>query len=65
MSRDLDEAIQQIDEGKGKVLDENFEALSADVVEWWELLRPDEPSYFHSVQRRPGATRTVDGPDSR
>lgn len=57
---DLRVAIRRIDQAKGRVLDENFEALSDDFAEWWELLRPDEPAYFHSVQRRPGATRTVD-----
>ncbi len=57
---DLRDALRQIDEGKGRLLDENFGALSNDVAEWWELLRPDEPAYFHSVQRRPGAVRTVD-----
>jgi len=59
--KDLDKALAEIDAGNGKVQDEKFEDLSGQVAEWWERLRPDEATYFESVQRRSAtARRTID-----
>jgi hypothetical protein len=54
-------AVKEIDTGNGKVADEKFSILSQDVRNWWERLRPDEPSFFEAVKRRGLKTRrTID-----
>ena len=61
MLTDLTKALNEIDTGNGKVLDEKFDELSKDVRVWWERLRPDEPAFFNAVQRRSRtARRTID-----
>jgi hypothetical protein len=57
----LETALNEIDTGNGRVLDEKFEELSKGVLAWWDRLRPDEPAFFDAVQRRNGqARRTID-----
>ncbi|KIU52344.1 MULTISPECIES: ATP-binding protein [Bradyrhizobium] len=57
----LERALREIDAASGKVADEKFTDLSADVLAWWERLRPGEPTFFSGVQRRGAKTRrTVD-----
>ena len=58
--KELGQALRQIDSGNEKVLEEKFAALSAEVEKWWNLLRPDELSFFSAVRQRPGARRTID-----
>ncbi|QOZ36995.1 ATP-binding protein [Bradyrhizobium sp. CCBAU 53421] len=58
--KDLTQALRQIDKGNEAVLDEKFTELSGGVQKWWDLLRPDELSFFSGVAPRPGARRTID-----
>ena len=60
LQRELKEAVRQIDRGNEKVLDDKFADLSGGIQHWWDLLRPDEPTFFSSVRPRKGARRTVD-----
>lgn len=53
-------ALQQIEAGNKKVLNDKFSNLSEDVRYWWYLLRPDEPTFFSSVKSRESATRAID-----
>jgi len=57
---ELQKALREIDRASEKVLREKFAELSAGVVEWWNLLRPDEPTFFEGVKPRPGTRRTID-----
>lgn len=59
-SKELAAALRQIDKGNELVLDDKFGDLSDDVQKWWDLLRPDELSFFLGVKPRPGARRTID-----
>jgi len=58
--KELAQALKQIDKGSEAVLEEKFGDLSDDVQTWWDLLRPDELSFFSGVRPRPGARRTID-----
>jgi hypothetical protein len=58
--RELSQALKEIDKGNEQVLDAKFRELSADVEQWWNLLRPGETSFFAAVKPRPGARRTID-----
>lgn len=60
VAKELAAALKQIDKGNEEVLDEKFEDLSEGVGHWWNLLRPDELSFFAGVVPRPGARRTID-----
>jgi hypothetical protein len=60
VGRELAQALRQIDNGNEIVLDEKFEELSDGIQHWWDLLRPDELSFFTGVIPRPGARRTID-----
>jgi energy-coupling factor transporter ATP-binding protein EcfA2 len=53
-------ALKDIDRALERVLEAKFSALSAGVLTWWERLRPEEKTFFHSVKQRPKARRTVD-----
>ena len=57
---ELNSALKQIDRGKENVLDEKFSEYSGTIQDWWERLRPDEPTFFSAVQPRKGAKRTID-----
>jgi hypothetical protein len=57
---DLDAALKQIDRAKEHVLDDKFADYSTLIQNWWERLRPDEPTFFSAVQPRKGAKRTID-----
>ncbi|MBZ9944498.1 AAA family ATPase [Mesorhizobium sp. BR1-1-13] len=59
-AKELAQAIKQIDKGNEAVLDEKFGDLSDGVQKWWDILRPEEHSYFDGVKQRPGARRTID-----
>ena len=58
--KELAQAIKQIDKGNETVLDEKFGDLSDGVQKWWDILRPEEHSFFDGVKQRPGARRTID-----
>jgi len=60
LAKEIKQALKQIDTGNEKVLDKKFEELSDGVQKWWDLLRPDELSFFSGVIPRPGARRTID-----
>ena len=60
LAKEIKQALKQIDKGNEKVLDKKFEELSDGVHEWWDLLRPEELSFFSGVIPRPGARRTID-----
>ena len=60
LQRELNAAVRQIDRGNEKVLDDKFVDLSGGIQHWWDLLRPDEPTFFSAVRPRKGARRTVD-----
>jgi hypothetical protein len=60
LAKEIKQALKQIDLGNEKVLDKKFEELSDGVQKWWDLLRPDELSFFSGVIPRPGARRTID-----
>ena len=60
LQKQLTAARRQIDKGNEKVLDDKFGDLSAGIQHWWDLLRPDEPTFFSAVRPRKGARRTVD-----
>jgi hypothetical protein len=57
---ELRQAVRQIDKGNEQVLEEKFQDLSDGIQHWWDLLRPDELSFFKGVVPRPGARRTID-----
>jgi hypothetical protein len=57
----VDKAIADIEKGIGVVIDQKFIALSGQVRRWWDLLRPEEATYFDTVQRRSAkAKRMID-----
>lgn len=60
VAKELDTALKQIDRAKEQVLDDKFSDYSGLIQEWWERLRPDEPTFFSAVQPRKGAKRTID-----
>lgn len=60
LQTELSHALKQIDRGNEIVLEEKFGDLSRGVQDWWELLRPDEYSFFSAVTPRPKARRTID-----
>jgi hypothetical protein len=60
VQKEIAQALRQIDQGNEKVLDEKFQALSAEIETWWNLLRPDGASFFSTVRPRPGTRRTID-----
>lgn len=60
VAKELDAALKQIDRAKEQVLDDKFSDYSDMIQEWWERLRPDEPTFFSAVLPRKGAKRTID-----
>lgn len=60
VAKELEEAVRQIDRAKEQVLDDKFADYSDHVQAWWNRLRPDEPTFFSSVQPRRHAKRTID-----
>jgi hypothetical protein len=56
----LEQALRQIDRGNEAVLEAKFQTLSDSVQDWWDLLRPDELSFFNALKPRAGARRTID-----
>jgi hypothetical protein len=59
-AKELAQALRQIDKSNELVLDEKFGDLSDGIQKWWDLLRPEEHSFFSGVKPRPGARRTID-----
>ncbi len=57
---ELNTTLRQIDRGNEKVLDDKFADLSGGIQHWWDLLRPDEPTFFSAVRPRRRTRRTVD-----
>ncbi len=60
VQNEVDEAIQDIDRAKAKVLDDKFAELGQEIVRWWNLLRPDEPTSFHGLERGGTGRRFID-----
>lgn len=60
VQRELQRAVGEIDKAKETVLDDKFTALSDGVQKWWDLLRPDEPTFFAGLGPRPDTRRTID-----
>lgn len=60
VASDLDEAVRQIDRAKGGVLDSKFGDLSSEIIHWWALLRPCEPTTFTGLQRAGTGRRYID-----
>lgn len=58
--KEVDRAIEQIDEAKAEILDEKFAELGQEIVRWWNLLRPDEPTSFDGIQRGGTGRRFID-----
>ena len=58
--KELEIALKQIDQAKELVLDDKFAEYSVLIQEWWERLRPNEPTFFSAVQPRKKAKRTID-----
>ena len=56
----VDKAIQEIDQAKAEVLDGKFNDLSQEILRWWNLLRPHEPTSFHGVERVGTGQRFID-----
>lgn len=54
------EAIQDIDRAKAEVLDDKFAELGQEIVRWWNLLRPDEPTSFYGLERGGTGRRFID-----
>ncbi|MHA6688667.1 ATP-binding protein [Mesorhizobium sp. A556] len=57
--KDLEKAVTEIDVANSKVVDQKFLDLSDGVRHWWELLRPDEATFFDGVQRRSSKSRRI------
>jgi tetratricopeptide (TPR) repeat protein len=57
---EVDEAIRQIDQAKAEILDEKFAELGQEILRWWNLLRPDEPTSFTGIQRGGTGRRFID-----
>jgi hypothetical protein len=60
VEKELNTALRQIDRAKEQVLEDKFSDYSDLTQEWWDRLRPDEPTFFSAVQPRKGARRTID-----
>jgi RecF/RecN/SMC N terminal domain len=60
VQKEIAQAVKQIDRANETVLDQKFVELSDGIEVWWNLLRPNELSFFSAVKPRPGARRTVD-----
>lgn len=58
--RDLEVALQQIDEGIADVLDTRYAQLGKDILKWWTLMRPDTGTRFMEVQRTGSGRRYLD-----
>ena len=57
----LQAALKDIDAANGMVADEKFDEMSRGIKDWWDRLRPGEPSFFEAVKRRGTKTRrTID-----
>lgn len=55
------DTLADIDRAKSMILETKFEALSADIKKWWNLLRPEERSYFEHIKPRSvAAKRNID-----
>lgn len=60
VAEEIKQTLRQIDKGNEAVVEEKFSDLSDGVQTWWDLLRPEELSFFSGVIPRPGARRTID-----
>lgn len=49
-----------IEQAKLAVFREKFAGMSAEILEWWNRLRPDEPVVFERAEPRAGGRRYVD-----
>jgi len=58
--KEVDEAIRHIDRAKAEILDDKFADLSQEIFRWWNLLRPNEPASFHSLERAGTGRRFID-----
>ena len=46
LKKEFAKAVRDIDRAKEQVLNDKFSGLSKEVQDWWERLRPEEPSFF-------------------
>jgi hypothetical protein len=60
VQKELSAALKQIDRAKEQVLNDRFDELSGKIQRWWELLRPEEATFFSAVKPRPGGRRNID-----
>lgn len=60
LAEELKTTLSDIDRAKEVVLNMRFDGLSSTIREWWDLLRPEEPSFFNALAQRPGTRRTID-----
>lgn len=58
--KQFDAILKDIDQARSKVLVSKFQELSEGIKFWWNLLRPEERSYFESVMPRANAKRSID-----
>lgn len=52
-------ALKDIEKAKLAVFNAKFEAMSAEIARWWNLLRPNEPVAFHRAAPRGTGRRLV------
>jgi len=58
--KDFEKALKEIDRANNAILEAKFRSLSKEIGEWWEKLRPNEPTFFDSVSPRPKARCSID-----
>ncbi|MBH46604.1 MAG: hypothetical protein CME71_00375 [Halobacteriovorax sp.] len=56
----FENVLKDIDQAKTEVLASKFSELSGGIKYWWDLLRPEESSYFESVIPRSNTKRSID-----
>jgi hypothetical protein len=58
--RDFAHAHAAIEQAKLAVFRKKFASMSDEILNWWNLLRPDEPVVFERAEPRAGGRRFVD-----
>jgi hypothetical protein len=60
LKKEFARALREIDKAKEQVLNDKFTGLSNEIQDWWDRLRPEEPSFFSGVKPRAQTQRTID-----
>lgn len=60
LTKELTAASKAIDIARESVLEDKFNELAGDVAIWWELLRPEEATFFSGLGLRKGGQRNID-----